>query len=195
MVTIYLLRRHDWQPIYVGKTNDVPRRLREHKRKLGFAPRHDVLEVCDDDGWPEAEARWTRHYQDLGFDLLNRMVGDAQGVQTHSESTRTLLSTKGKGKPKPPGFGDKIRAARKGKPQNWSPEGRERVAIGHANVGRAAWDKADDSARARMLANLNTRSPQEVSEQLLARWADPETKERIRANMREAWKRRKARDG
>ncbi len=134
--------------------------------------------------------RWTRHFQDLGFVLLNKMVGDAKGVQTHSPATRDLLSRRGKGIPKPQGHGEKVSLARRGRPQNWSAEGRARIATTMFSKGdRRIWDRADEETRQRMLANLRTQSGEKISADLRRRWATltPEQRDDACAKRRNSW--------
>jgi hypothetical protein len=187
-VTIYLLKDATGEPFYVGKTNNLKRRLKEHKQRFGYQPDFEILEVCGEE-WPHAEAKWIAHFRILAS-LANKMAGDARGVQTHSEETRLRLSFLGKGKPKPDGFGEKIRAARKGRPQNWSPEGRERVEATQFRTGdNSLWQDASDEQKAKWLANLKTQPSEKISADLRHRWATmtPEQRYAIAAKRKLAW--------
>ncbi|HXJ27507.1 MAG TPA: GIY-YIG nuclease family protein [Streptosporangiaceae bacterium] len=117
---IYILKYDDGEPLYVGATGDLRRRLKEY-RKDGYTPPHEVLEVgcgtkADRDA---AEHRWIAKYRDMGAYLVNRTEG-GDGVETVSSVTRAKLSAANKGRRMPPGFGAKLSALSKGRPRNWS---------------------------------------------------------------------------
>lgn len=111
--------------IYIGQTNNLPRRLREHKRRFGFKPIAEPIETVSGD--PSlAEIYWIEFYRAAGAPLVNIAEGGNRAGATGA-STRARLSAIGKGRPKPPGFGARVSAAQKGVPKNVSDAGRLRI--------------------------------------------------------------------
>jgi hypothetical protein len=95
---------------YVGKTNDVKRRLYDHisealhrkKRnhrlnwisslvESGQLPQLSILESGEGD-WVEAEKKWIKTFRDAGYSLVNATDG-GEGVESPSAEARARLST------------------------------------------------------------------------------------------------------
>jgi len=111
--TIYCLKDPTTDAVrYVGKTNDLPARLRSHRwerrnlklqnrkvrwlRTLTQEPLVEVLEVVDMNSWADRERYWIKRFRDEGADLTNF----ADGGQTspvegrgHTEETKAKLRT------------------------------------------------------------------------------------------------------
>jgi hypothetical protein len=85
--------------IYVGRTNNIPRRMSEH----GYPPNWVVFEVVEKQLARVTEAKWAKKLSEMGITLLNIAdnFSNSGGVLTHGESTRKLLSEKQKGIPRP----------------------------------------------------------------------------------------------
>ena len=134
--------------VYIGQTNDLERRIREHRahaykdggsfhdeiRKSGFQNfRFDILEWCRSDVADDKERFYIAQFREsLGEENVYNFCKGGPGGQTHdvsgennpsfgkhySDEERALLSEKLKGRRKPDGFGDKISKALKGKPKS-----------------------------------------------------------------------------
>lgn len=134
--------------VYIGQTNDLRRRIREHKghavkdggafhddiQKYGIeAFKFEVLIECDAN---DADA-WERTYissarKKYGNDNVYNYCDGGLGGQTHdvrgsknpqygkhkTQEEKDNLSRKLSGKKKPEGFGDKVSKALKGKPKS-----------------------------------------------------------------------------
>jgi hypothetical protein len=156
--------------LYIGGTRNIERRMREHKRILRTTPEYKVLETGGSDNWRPAEHSWIERYRaDASIVLLNKTAG-GNGGETLSAETRRKLSIAKKGRSKPPGFGAKISAARKGRPQNWTIEGAARLAQTQFKVGvphtaeersrisndlRKRWSAVSPETRSAMSTALN----------------------------------------
>lgn len=101
---------------YIGKTNNLKRRLGDHCNKgmpgnnphkshwiaklraEGKKPKIIVLQECDSDTWEEAESHWISHYRSIGARLTNVLSGgrSARDFQPRARSTKLRIS-----KPKP----------------------------------------------------------------------------------------------
>lgn len=132
--------------IYIGATNDLKRRMTEHKRhakkdggnfhkdiiKYGYEVFHyEIIEKCMQNELSEKEKYYISLYRNNGEDLYNICKGGAGG-QTHdvsgknnpmygkhkTEEEKQHLSNLLKNKKKPDGFGDKISKALKGVKKN-----------------------------------------------------------------------------
>lgn len=122
---IYALLDEDGTPFYVGSTNNIKRRMKEHKRKHKRIMQYTVLEEGED-GRFLAEERWIKKLRLDGLSLTN-ITEFCHGRQKHTEYSLALIREKLKGKPK-----DKSRYAHlaelyKGKPRNWTQEGAKRL--------------------------------------------------------------------
>lgn len=92
MYCIYVFSDEDGIPVYVGKTKNLTRRIKEHlkdrKRKnclfykwLNKQIREDkayyvdILEECNDENWQEKEKYWIKHVKENNFPLKNMTEG------------------------------------------------------------------------------------------------------------------------
>ena len=138
--------------VYIGQTNNLERRIREHRGhaykdggpfheeicRVGFHNfKFDILEWCRSDVADDRERFYIANYREsLGEQNVYNFCEGGLGGQTHdvsgennpsfgkhySEKERAALSEKLKGRRKPDGFGARISKAMKGKPKS-----RERV--------------------------------------------------------------------
>jgi predicted GIY-YIG superfamily endonuclease len=177
--SIYALHDPRDRPFYVGVTNDCRRRLREHKKDLGYRPRMVVLETGRGDRIA-AERRWIETYRLEGIALINKTAG-GNGLQFASAQTRALISGLQKGRPKSAASKAKSSATQKGVPKNFSPDARRRMAVTQFKPGHVI-------SRDVYLANREA----------IARWWDglsPEERtERARARSKAEWDARDAKE-
>lgn len=189
---IYVVFDKDGIVCYVGRSSNVPRRLREHTKRLGYKVTGDtILKVKCTNGnhlCRAAETAAIKHYRGQGLKLLNK-VDYSTGAIIVSAEAREKLSQALLGRKCT--WADKISEAQKGIPKNWSAKGRARVAKNqfkegdnrYAELNREqrermrtgglkAW--ADPEKRAKMLTNLTSRNgqkryptPQDVPKRLL----------------------------
>lgn len=82
--------------VYVGRTNDIERRMFEH----GYPPFWAILETITKELVKQAEAKWAKYYIEQGVELLNKANNFEHGKLTHSEETKRLLSEQQLGKHK-----------------------------------------------------------------------------------------------
>lgn len=74
MIYIYLLEIEN-NICYVGKTNDIKRRIKEHTRKLSTNFRYTILDEIKDKNWKFWEQYWIEQFKQWGFTLLNKNNG------------------------------------------------------------------------------------------------------------------------
>lgn len=106
---IYYLHLGDNIPFYVGKTNNPYSRTYQHRRTYGSNTNMEILEETTNETWRETEEFYIQMFRYWGFILKNGFKGGGGAsywtdAQKNNESRRQKLS-----KPKPKGFGDKIR--------------------------------------------------------------------------------------
>jgi hypothetical protein len=154
--TVYCLLSPDDRPIYIGVTRDMTRRLREHKKWLGFKPAWFPLEVGYGDR-REAEHRWIEHYRSQGTVLLNKTVG-GNGCQALNAASRALVGSYHRGRSRSEETKRRIKAALTGNCPAWTPEGLERAKLSRFQPGHMGWASFTPEKRATCLANI--RKPQ-----------------------------------
>jgi DNA-binding CsgD family transcriptional regulator len=74
MIYIYLLEFKD-NTYYVGKTNNVLRRMKEHTRKLSIDFNYTVLDEIENINWKFWEQYWICQFKAWGFKLENKNNG------------------------------------------------------------------------------------------------------------------------
>jgi len=120
---------------YVGKANKPAYRLSMHLTpaemkdtshknswlrgllREGKKPELIILQSVGKSAWQDAERGWIAYYRGIpNYPLLTNTVDGGEGVEGYilSEEQRKRRSERQKGKPMPPGTGDKIRAKLKG---------------------------------------------------------------------------------
>lgn len=189
--SIYLLMKGGGV-YYVGMSIDLPRRLREHKKKLGFAPQYFVLETGTGESWAAAERWWISFYRPLG--IVNKSDG-GNGAQSVAISTRQKISAANRGRKYPEGHGKKLSAALKGKPHNIAPDQREKMARTQFKAGQILPPERIEANRARMQEFNDALGPEEQRRRALDRnakmWANrtPEQRKAIGRKIADARKR------
>jgi hypothetical protein len=84
--------------VYVGRTNDIKRRMSEH----GYPPDWFILEFTTKEEVLGCEGKWAKYFsEELGVELLNIADDFSEGILNHSEETKKYLSKLQKGIPKP----------------------------------------------------------------------------------------------
>ena len=96
MYYIYTLRK-DKDVFYIGKTNNIHKRFKNHKINLGENILMEILDIVED--WRFWETYWIQQFKTWGFNLVNKNDGGG-GVNFHSQKTKLLISSKLKGKQK-----------------------------------------------------------------------------------------------
>ena len=133
---VYALIDASGAVFYIGATCKPKRRLKEHRATFG---QHIDLETLES-GFKsaaecgEAERRQIASFRSRGVQLANVSNGGFVG-RVHRESTRAKLSRIVTGRPVT--WGHKISAATKGKPHDWTPEGRAAAARTSFKKGEA----------------------------------------------------------
>ena len=87
MYYIYTLRE-DKNVFYIGKTNNIHTRFKNHKINLGKNIIMEILDVVED--WRFWETYWIQQFKTWGFKLINKNDGGG-GVNFHSQKTNLLL--------------------------------------------------------------------------------------------------------
>jgi hypothetical protein len=99
MVLIYILFENDI-PIYIGKTNEPKRRLREHKVNLGKEICLEIIDEVSKSDWKFWEQWWIELFGSWGFLLINRNRGGG-GPQNQLMESKKLIGDKQRGIKKP----------------------------------------------------------------------------------------------
>jgi predicted GIY-YIG superfamily endonuclease len=177
---IYALLNKAGEPTYVGSTNNPKRRMKEHKKSLGYKPEYVILEQGDE-GRFVAEEKWIKRYQSMGYPLTNRAEFFG-GRQRHCTSTRKLISARQKGRKCSPETLRRMSLGQMGVRRDWSPSGRERAEANQFKHGhrrhqgssearrraslKAHWASLSDETKSKILRETNlkawaARSPEE----------------------------------
>lgn len=99
MILIYILLENNI-PVYLGKTNDSERRLREHRMNFGKDVCLEVIDEVEEDNWMFWEQWWIEVFQSWNIELLNKNK-DGGGPIYQSKSTRQKIGNKQRGIKKP----------------------------------------------------------------------------------------------
>lgn len=143
---------------YVGKTNNIERRYKEHcknsdkypihnwinkLKSLDLLPLIEIIEECDDSIWNEREIFWVSYYRRVSGRLLLNCNDGGRGGHNPSETTRLKMSIMQQNRP--PASEEtrrKIADSKRGKPR--SPELRKQMS--ESRKGK----KHSDEARRKM---------------------------------------------
>lgn len=183
---IYLLYDANGFPDYVGSTNNLKRRLKEHKKVIGFRPRYTILECGTDPNLRyHAEERWMNHYRSSGAKLRNIQEIKGGILWTHA-STREKISRVHKGRKASAETRARMSAATKGVAKNWTDDGRAKSEKTRFKKGQSTWltkteaQKADHRERSRRNwdgVSKDTRSAMSTARNLTA-WSSRSKEER-----------------
>jgi len=165
---IYVLIEKE-KPIYIGKTNNISRRLSHHKWKSNkIQLKIEEIDYVNIGEWKFWEKHYISLFRSWGFDLKNKNNGGGGLTKHNKESieksrekrkgqkrpstseklkgkpinkeTKQKISKANKGKPKPEGFGLKI--SNKKKNQKQSPESNYKRRIKHLGIPKPGVSKA-----------------------------------------------------
>lgn len=193
---IYVLIASDGEPFYIGRTKRPLRfRMNEHKVVLGFMPRYRIVATCSSN-CRKVEQRWIEKYRAAGYRLTNVYCG-SQGSHFIPDSVRNKMSLAHRGRKIT--WAHKISAAQKGKPKNWSPEGRKRVQAAQFKAGtnplQAMSQESRERHRLASVAQWANKSEEERRQPALRLIAalrrDPVIREKQRQGIIRAWRRRR----
>ncbi len=87
MIYIYLLEFKN-NTYYIGKTNNIPRRIKEHNRKLFTDFNYSILDEVENKQWKFWEQYWICQFKAWNFTLLNKNKGGGGtriGIKRSSE--------------------------------------------------------------------------------------------------------------
>ena len=99
MISIYILIENN-TPIYLGKTNEPNRRLKEHRVNFGKGIVLEVIDEVHKKEWKYWESWWIEIFNMWGVKLLNKNKGGG-GPHKHTKQTRKLIGNKQKNIKKP----------------------------------------------------------------------------------------------
>jgi hypothetical protein len=177
---IYGLTNGSGDVFYVGGTNDLRRRLNEHKKRLGYLPHATVLELTGPD-WRDAEHRWIEKFRGDGVPLTNKTAAGG-GYQTHGEHARRLLSEAAKGKPKTAEHRANMSTGRKGLKYDWTEEGVARATT-RFQPGENTFERMSEEAQAKHRKDSSERAKALPSEERSRRnsvaWANMTEEQRV----------------
>lgn len=113
---IYLVTNIDNNPnkVYIGKTKNNKTRNYNHRVRFGnnieYTP-IDYIESTDRSLWKPLETYWIQQFQVWGFEVINIRKEGGSGPEYQTDEVRKKISrlTTGISRPKPKGFGDKMR--------------------------------------------------------------------------------------
>lgn len=95
MTFIYILVENNI-PVYLGKTNEPIRRLREHRMNFSKDVALEVIDEVEDNEWVFWEKWWVEIFSSWGIKLLNRNKGGG-GPGYQKESSKKLIGDKQRG--------------------------------------------------------------------------------------------------
>ena len=99
MISIYILLENE-VPVYLGKTNEPNRRLREHRMNFSKDVILEVIDEVEEHEWIFWEQWWIEIFNSWNITLLNRNKGGG-GPNQQTDSAKKLIGNKQKGIKKP----------------------------------------------------------------------------------------------
>jgi hypothetical protein len=140
---IYELYDECGNPVYVGLSYKLKRRLKEHRASRRPFVFHAIVETLDSE--TEARAAEVRRIAlriDQGFNLQNLLVADSEReTLLHTPESRGKMSAALRGKKKPEGFGARLSAVTKGRPHNVPAEKQASMARTQFKKGHQQFQK------------------------------------------------------
>jgi hypothetical protein len=99
MISIYILLENE-VPVYLGKTNEHIRRLREHRINFSKDVVLEVIDEVEENDWRFWEQWWIETFNSWNIQLSNKNKGGG-GPNYQNESAKKLIGNKQKGIKKP----------------------------------------------------------------------------------------------
>jgi hypothetical protein len=99
MISIYILLENEI-PVYLGKTNEPNRRLREHRINFSKDVSLEVIDEVEESEWIFWEQWWVEIFNSWNIKLLNKNRGGG-GPEYQTESAKKLIGNKQRGIKKP----------------------------------------------------------------------------------------------
>lgn len=99
MISIYILLENE-TPVYIGKTNEPNRRLREHRMNFSKDVSLEIIDEVEETEWRFWEKWWIELFYTWGIILLNKNKGGG-GPEYQTESAKKLIGDKQRGTKKP----------------------------------------------------------------------------------------------
>jgi hypothetical protein len=99
MILIYILVENNI-PIYLGKTNEPNRRLREHRVNFSKDVALEVIDKVEENEWVFWEQWWIELFNSWNITLLNKNKGGG-GPNQQTKYSKTLIGNKQRGTKKP----------------------------------------------------------------------------------------------
>jgi len=106
---IYYLHKEDNIPFYIGKTNNPNNRKNVHKNKLKCNIELVVIDEAVGEEWRQLEEFYIQLFRSWGFILTNGFKGGGGASYWTDEQKYNPIRQNKLSKPKPKGFGDKIK--------------------------------------------------------------------------------------
>jgi hypothetical protein len=106
---IYYLHKGDDIPFYIGKTNNPTNRKNGHKCKLKQNIELVVIDEAIGEEWRQLEELYIHLFRSWGFILNNGFKGGGGASYWTNEQKYNPIRRNKLSKPKPQGFGDKIK--------------------------------------------------------------------------------------
>ena len=89
MVSIYILLENN-KPVYIGKTNEPTRRLKEHRVNFSKDVTLEVIDEVTDYEWIFWEKWWINVFDCWGIPISNKNKGGG-GPSNQTESSKKLI--------------------------------------------------------------------------------------------------------
>jgi hypothetical protein len=99
MISIYILLENE-VPVYLGKTNEPNRRLKEHKVTFSKDVSLEVIDEVKDNEWMYWEKWWIEIFNSWGIILNNKNKGGG-GPKHQTDSAKQLIGDRQRGVKKP----------------------------------------------------------------------------------------------
>lgn len=99
MISIYILLENE-MPVYLGKTNEPIRRLREHRMNFSKDVVLEVIDEVEENEWMFWEQWWIEIFNGWNITLLNKNRGGG-GPEYQTNSAKKLIGDKQRGTKKP----------------------------------------------------------------------------------------------
>jgi hypothetical protein len=145
---IYYLHKGDDIPFYVGKTNNPITRISKHKKTYGTNIVLEIIEKTTTEDWRYLEELYIQLFRSWGFKLTNGFKGGGGASYWTEEQKLNPERIKKLSKPKPEGFGVKIKNNRNHKKAGIKA-GKINTLKGHYDKGSKRNEKISNALKGR----------------------------------------------